>query len=188
MSLEELTAKVDLLSVHVIKLETQMSKLNARCEGMLDHADSILLKAEKIEFDNSHQKHNTPDEYDQIARTTEAEIVAIEAMRDLAEMYYYGSNNVRQNYAQAAKYFKKAANLGDAYAQWSLAVMYEEGQGIDKDINEAIKYFKLAGANDYACAHKRLGHIYDANIDVPRDTILSAKHFYLATTCNLNIV
>ena len=181
MALDELTAKVDLLSAHVVKMTAKMDSLNARCEGMMDYADRILLNAQKIEYPQ------IPEEHDQITKTTEAEMVAIEAMCELAEMYYYGSDTVGQNYAQAAKYFKKAASLGDGHAQWSLAVMYENGQGIDKDINEAIKYFKLAGANNYACAHIRLGHIYD-KIVVPRDTILSAKHFYLATTCSLNIV
>lgn len=50
-------------------------------------------------------------------------------------------------YAEAAKYFRIAAEQGDASAQNNLGVLYEMGKGVEQDEEEALKWYLLAGFN-----------------------------------------
>jgi TPR repeat protein len=60
-------------------------------------------------------------------------------------MYDHGEG-VPQNYEEAAKWFAKAAEQGEAYAQNSLGIMYHNGQGVPRDLMEAYKWYSLAAA------------------------------------------
>ena len=52
----------------------------------------------------------------------------------------------------ALKWFRKAADQGDASAQDNLGVMYSKGQGVTQDYVEVHMWFNLAAAqgNDHA--------------------------------------
>jgi TPR repeat protein len=58
-------------------------------------------------------------------------------------MYAAGSG-VRQDYAEAIRWFQKAAAQDYALAQNRLGVMYEKGQGVPKDSVEGYKWYFLA--------------------------------------------
>jgi len=51
---------------------------------------------------------------------------------------------VEQNYAEAVKWNRKAAEQGHAIAQYHLGREYYTGQGIEKDLAEAVKWFRKA--------------------------------------------
>jgi TPR repeat protein len=55
-------------------------------------------------------------------------------------------------YATAFKEFKAAAESGDARAQYSLAVMYNDGIGIKKNPVEARIWFEKAAAQGHPMA------------------------------------
>ena len=61
----------------------------------------------------------------------------------LAILYTYG-RGVKQEYAEAAWLFRKAADQGDSRAQTYLGVLYEEGKGVVLDKTEAAKWFQKA--------------------------------------------
>ena len=42
------------------------------------------------------------------------------------------------------KLFRLAADQGDAKAQYSLGVMYDQGEGVPQDYAEAVKWYRLA--------------------------------------------
>ncbi|MCG8017157.1 MAG: sel1 repeat family protein, partial [Candidatus Thiodiazotropha sp. 'RUGA'] len=46
---------------------------------------------------------------------------------------------------RAVEWFKKAAEQGLAGSQTTLAMLYEEGRGVEKDPEEAKRWYKLAG-------------------------------------------
>jgi TPR repeat protein len=46
---------------------------------------------------------------------------------------------------QAIKWYLKSADLGNCYAQNSLAFMYEEGIGVEKEERKAVHWYKLSG-------------------------------------------
>ena len=50
--------------------------------------------------------------------------------------------------AGAASWFKKAADQGDASAMLALAVQYEQGRGVAKDLVQARKWYALASVDD----------------------------------------
>ena len=62
-----------------------------------------------------------------------------EALYSKGEQYYSGSG-VRQDYAEAAKWYHKAADLDFVPAQKKLARMYSEGLGVAKNPNESLKW------------------------------------------------
>ena len=63
-----------------------------------------------------------------------------EAQYDLGSMYANGQG-VQQDYAEAVKWYSKAADQGLAHAQHNLGVMYRAGQGVPQDYAEALKWF-----------------------------------------------
>ena len=67
------------------------------------------------------------------------------AQNNLALMYYKGEG-VLQDYVEAAKWYRKAAEQGDADAQHNLGVMYHFGEGVEKDDVEAYAWLFLAKA------------------------------------------
>src|ERR1035437_6753910 len=50
---------------------------------------------------------------------------------------YQRGKGVSQNYAQAAVWFRKAAEQGNAYAQSSLGSLYSKGHGVRQDYAQA---------------------------------------------------
>ena len=59
-------------------------------------------------------------------------------------MYRLGCG-VQRDYDEAARWFRKAAEQGDAEAQYNLGFMYETGRGGRKDLVQAYMWFDLAG-------------------------------------------
>ncbi|MDO8370187.1 MAG: GIY-YIG nuclease family protein [Candidatus Nitrotoga sp.] len=80
------------------------------------------------------------------------------AQNGLGAMYYSG-RGVTQNYQEAVKWFRLAAEQGLAKAQFNLGVMYELGQGVTQNYQEAVKWFHLAAQQGNAMAQNSLGTI-----------------------------
>ncbi len=57
---------------------------------------------------------------------------------------YDNGQGVPQDYAEAVKWYRMAAEQGDAKAQSNLGFMYDNGQGVPQDYAEAAKWFRLA--------------------------------------------
>ena len=64
-------------------------------------------------------------------------------------MSYYNGDGVLQDYKEAVKWYKLAAEQGYANAQYNLGKMYAKGQGVIQDYKEALKWYKLAAAKGY---------------------------------------
>jgi TPR repeat protein len=60
------------------------------------------------------------------------------------------------SYATAFKEFKVAAEKGDARAQYSLAVMYNDGIGVKRNPAEAMSWFRKAAAQGHPMAKEIL--------------------------------
>ena len=56
-------------------------------------------------------------------------------------MYLHGEC-VAKDEAEAAKWFRLAAEQGMAGSAMTLGMMYEQGQGVEKDPEEAQKWYK----------------------------------------------
>ena len=59
---------------------------------------------------------------------------------------------VTQDHAEAAKWYKRAAERGHAPAQNSVARLYETGMGVPRDEVEALMWYSLAAESGHAVA------------------------------------
>ena len=59
---------------------------------------------------------------------------------------YYNGEGVPQDYGEAVKWFRLAAEQGNAQAQFNLGLMYSIGDGVPQDYIQAHMWFNLAGA------------------------------------------
>jgi TPR repeat protein len=57
---------------------------------------------------------------------------------------YASGEGIPQDHAEASKWFRKAAEQGDAKAQNNLGVMHARGLGVPLDYAEAAKWFRKA--------------------------------------------
>jgi TPR repeat protein len=81
--------------------------------------------------------------------------IAPMAQTELGKCYYRGEG-VTQDFAEAARWFRRAADQGDKDAQDRLAVCYSRGEGVIKDYLQAYKWFNLASAQGHEGARKSL--------------------------------
>ena len=84
--------------------------------------------------------------------------VTAAAFYEMGEKYYYG-RGVRLDYAEAAKWYRKAAEQGNSDAQYSLGHMYLFGLGVRQNSRDAASWFLKAAAQGNAKARKRLENI-----------------------------
>jgi len=63
---------------------------------------------------------------------------------------------VQQDYAEAGRWYDKAAAKGDADDQYALGSMYRKGQGLPQDHAEAVRWYRKAAAQGHASAHDEL--------------------------------
>jgi TPR repeat protein len=82
---------------------------------------------------------------------------------------YYSGHGVPQDDKQAAFWFRKAAEGGDADGQFMLAAMYLEGEGVSHDAEEAILWFRKSADQDDVGAQIVLGSIHEVGEIVPQD-------------------
>ena len=73
------------------------------------------------------------------------------------------------NYEAAFSAFSKAAELGDAEAQYKLADMCREGEGVPQDYKQAMSWFLKAAEQGIAIAQVRIGGMYFGGKGVPQD-------------------
>ncbi len=99
--------------------------------------------------------------------------------RLLGELYDLGWG-VPQDYAEAVKWYRLAANQGDAEAQANLGRMYEFGQGVPQNYAEAMKWVRLAVNQGNADAEFALGSMYYQGWGVPQSDAEAVKWFRLA--------
>ena len=64
---------------------------------------------------------------------------------------------------------KRLAESGDASAQYNLASMYYNGEGVPQNYNEAIRWYKKAADQEDAKAQGVLGSMYYEGLGVPQD-------------------
>lgn len=62
----------------------------------------------------------------------------------MGDNYYEGNNGYEQDYHEAFKWYKKAAEEGNMYSQNSLGICYREGNGTYQSDYEAAKWFEKA--------------------------------------------
>ena len=73
-----------------------------------------------------------------------------------------------QDYNEAFKLVRQAADQSYAAAQSTLGWMYAQGKGVAQNDAEAIKWFTKAANQNYADAQNNLGLMYEKGQGVPQ--------------------
>ena len=87
-------------------------------------------------------------------------------------------NGVTRNLVQSVELFRKAAELGDAEAQFRLARCYDRsGEGVDADAAQAVKWYEKAAKEGNAKAIHNLGVCFEYGEGVAKD-MAKAQELY----------
>jgi uncharacterized protein len=78
----------------------------------------------------------------------------------LGMFYDRGAEGVEKNYVEAAKWFKRAAEQGDASGQYRFSRMLMLGRGIERNFKDGCKWCKLAAEQGVAFAQNFIGEAY----------------------------
>lgn len=98
------------------------------------------------------------------------------AQSDLGSYYLYGLG-VDKDFAEAAKWLRKAADQGDRAAQSELGSLFEQGQGVKQDHAEAVKWYRKAADKGHSSAQTSMGYMCLHGMGVERDLAESAAWF-----------
>ena len=86
------------------------------------------------------------------------------------EMCNIGNKYYKEGkYREAAYWYEKAANQGNAPAQYNLGVCYENGQGVVQNHEKAVYWYEKAANQGDAAAQYNLGICYENGLGVKKD-------------------
>ena len=94
------------------------------------------------------------------------------AMRgDDAQSYYEQGKKLEEqgDSVTAVQYYQKAADLGNAEAQYSLGLCYYKGKGVEKDFKQAVLWYRKSADQGNAEAQNHLGYCYENGYGVTKD-------------------
>ena len=91
-------------------------------------------------------------------------------------------NTVPEDDAKAVSWFRKATEQGDAWAQYNLGWMYDQGEGVPQDDAEAVKWYRLAAEQGYSYAQYSLGRMYRQGEGVPEDNVYAYMWWNIAAS------
>lgn len=101
------------------------------------------------------------------------------ALASIGDAYYRGIG-MEVDYAQAFRYYQKAASMGFIPALCHMGYCYEKGLGIKQSYEEALNCYEDAAEEGDAEAMFRLGDFYWTGIKqlVPRDRQIASQFYY----------
>ena len=95
---------------------------------------------------------------------------------------YNNGEGVPQNYAKAARWYRRAAEQGDPTAQLLLGFKYASGEGVPQNYAEAVRWYRRAVGQGDADAQYDLGLKYLDGEGVPQDYARAYGWFNLAAS------
>ena len=88
---------------------------------------------------------------------------------------------VRQNYPEAARWYRLSAMQAFPDAQYKLCEFSEQGRGLPQDYQEALRWCGLAADQGHGPAMFMLGRLYHTGHGVPRDVVRAHMWYNLAS-------
>jgi TPR repeat protein len=83
----------------------------------------------------------------------------------------------RDKPSEAAGWYRKATEQGDAAAQSNLGLCYQFGRGVATDLAEAARWYRKAAEQGDATAQNNLGYCYESGLGVTKDLAKAARWF-----------
>lgn len=94
----------------------------------------------------------------------------------MGRFYHYGEG-VTVSGAEAAKWYRKAADKGVAGAQYNLGILYDQGNGVKEDAAEAARWFRKAADLNDPQAQFSLAYFYQMGRGVKQDPAEAFKWY-----------
>jgi TPR repeat protein len=138
--------------------------LTLRSELVVLLSALCLLSAARVEAKRDTQDHNGVAELQ-----TKAAQGFMEQELELAADYSVG-RGVPKDLAQAAYWYRKAADQGNPAAQVNVGYMYAVGMGVPQDTAEAAKWYRRVASSDFPEAKVNLASLYLRGDGVKQDT------------------
>jgi TPR repeat protein len=136
-----------------------------------------IAAANRTEKERQSAEARRKEEQRIAAAKREQEERQADARSDLAKG---GAASAAGDYAEAVKWWRKAAEQGNAQAQHNLGLMYDEGEGVTQDYAEAVKWYRKAAEQGDVEAQVILGRMYYFGDGILQDTITAHMWFHIA--------
>ena len=91
-----------------------------------------------------------------------------DAQVSLGYMYQNGQS-FEQSYSKAARWYRSAADQGNALAQFALGELYARGLGLEQDYRAAADWFERAALSGNVSAQYRLAYAFENGLGRGRD-------------------
>lgn len=79
----------------------------------------------------------------------------------------------------------QAAKSGDAWQEYGMGILYEDGTGVERDDGVAMQYYLLAASHDVAHAYLRIGVFYQHGFGVERSETMAEACYLKAAEMGL---
>jgi TPR repeat protein len=89
---------------------------------------------------------------------------------------------IAQNYGNAFKIAKPAAENGDSIAMLVLGRLYFEGRGVEQDYAATLKWWRASADLGNSKAQSNIGLLFNYGLGVPKDYEEAARWFELSAT------
>lgn len=93
---------------------------------------------------------------------------------------------VRADYATAMRHWLPLAEAGNADAQHNVGLLYENGQGAEREYVRAAHFYRRAAAQGHADAQLNLAKLYESGAGVAQDPVLAYVWFSASANISLN--
>lgn len=98
----------------------------------------------------------------------------------LASIYFIGGEGVPKDDAEAARWYRMAAERGDADAQRNLAQLFKDGVGVAQDYSIAADWCRRSAEQGHSVGQAMLGEMYYVGQGVSQDYSEALKWFTAA--------
>ena len=136
--------------------------------------EEATQKGTKEEAAQKRAEEQARKEAEERARLQEQE----RARKNAEEWYNTGVRYYNeQNYIEAVKWYRKAAEQGHSEAQTNLGFCYDQGHGVAQSYSEAVYWYQKAAEQGEKYAQNNLGICYENGFGVTKNYAEAAKWY-----------
>ena len=133
-------------------------------EGKVDDRETEALYAEqRLLPEEQHRKENKLKKAEDFCMAAMGE-----AQYNLGVCYYTGTG-IKEDKEEAVRWYRRAAENGNAMAQYNLGNCYYTGTGIKEDKEEAVRWYRKAAEQGNTIAQYSLGFCYKNGTGIKED-------------------
>lgn len=172
-------AELDEMGLNLGDLELKLAELKEIVENsgpytdVTGHQDTIK-KLEEV-LDKLEQADAELSQSSQLYSEAKAGIMALAesgnviALKLMGDYYYGALGGEAQDYEKALEYYMQAAELDYAPAQAQIALMYQEGHGVEVNYEMAMEWNNRAAQQGNAQGQAQIGYLYHMGLGVTQN-------------------